>query len=141
MYSACPPRHGPHCHVSIRAAGKSRVDREAETRKPPLAVLAEAAADVERHHDPVAYGQCFHSGPDIFDYTHVLVSEDYARFGRSPTLIHVQVGAADATRSNLDDYVIRMLYLGIGNFLYGNAERTLVHDGSHDDLLFALLDC
>ena len=32
-------------------------------------------------------------------------------------------------------------YLGIGNFLYGNAERTLVYDGSHDDLLFALLDC
>ena len=34
----------PHCDVSIRAAGESGVDRDAEARKPPLAVLTEAAS-------------------------------------------------------------------------------------------------
>ena len=121
----------PHGDVSIRAAREPGVDRYAEARKPSLAVLAEAAAYVERHHDPVASGQRLDSGPDLFDYAHVLVAEDDARLGGGPTLIHVQVGAADATGGDPDDHVIRVLQLGIGNFLYSHTERSLVYDSFH----------
>ena len=86
----------PHGDVSVGSAGEAGVDGDAEAGEPTLAVLAEATADVERHHDPVARRQGLDRRADLFDYAHVLVAEDDARLGGGPTLVHVQVGATDA---------------------------------------------
>ena len=102
--------------------------------------LQKPASNVERHYDPVACRQRFDGGPDLFDYTHVLVAENDARFGGGSTLIHVQVRAADATGGDLDDHIVRVLQLGVGDFLYRYTERSLVHDSFHGNPSFARLD-
>ncbi len=131
----------PHGDVSVRSAGEAGVDGDAEAGEASLAVLAEAACDVERHDDPIACRQRLDGRTDLLDYAHVLVAEDDARLGGGPTLVHVQVGAADAARGDLDDHVVWVLQLGIGNFLYGHAEWPLINDGFHGKLSFPRSGC
>src|SRR6266566_8559752 len=97
-----PVRRGRgHGDVAVRPAGEPRVHRQAEPGVAAEAVLAEAAGDVERHHDAVALLQTGDAAADLFDDAEVLVAEHDAWLRGRATFVHVQVGPADARRGDL----------------------------------------
>src|SRR5205807_486978 len=88
------PRVRAHGDVSVGTAGEPRVDGQAEARVARLAVLAEAAGDVERHHHPVALADRADGAADLLDDPQVFVSEHDAGLRRGSALVHVEIGAA-----------------------------------------------
>jgi hypothetical protein len=122
---------GAHRHVAVGAAGEPLVDGEAEAGLVRLAVAAEPAGDVEGQDDAVALLQLRDAVTDLLDDAHVLVPEDDPRLGAGAALVHVQVGAADGRRRDLDDHVGRVLDAGVIDLVDRDLVRLLVDDGSH----------
>src|SRR5689334_8449969 len=86
-------------------ASKPWVDRQAEPGVATLAVEAKTAADVERHVHAVALLHPDARVADLLDDPLVLVAEHDARLSLCPSLIHVQVRAADTCRGDPHDRV------------------------------------
>jgi hypothetical protein len=89
-----------------------------------VTVLAEeafAAGDGERHHHAVADFELLVGGADFNHFAHGLMADDVARLHlRDKAAVNMQVRAADRAGGHLDDGVLRMLDLGIGDFFAAN---------------------
>jgi hypothetical protein len=122
----------PHGDVAVRPAREAgRVDGEAEAGEARLAVPAEAAGHVERHHDAIAGFQAGDSAAGLLDDAEVLVPEYDARLRGGPALVHVQVRAADAGRGDLHDHVVRVLDARVRDLFHRDLEGFPVHHRPH----------
>ncbi len=92
-----------------------------------------AARDGERHDDPVADLEPLHLGADLDDLAHRLVPEDLSLLHERAevAIVEVQVRAADGSARDLDDQVLRVFELGLGNVLDPDVLRPMPHDRSH----------
>ena len=80
------------------------------------ALLALAAGDRERHHDPVADLELVVRRADLDDLAHELVAHDVPGFHPGhEAVVEMQVGAADRAARDLDDRIARRLDPGIGH--------------------------
>jgi len=116
-----------HGDVAVRAAREAGVDVGTEPGVPLLAVLTESAGDVERHHHAVALLQRGDRLAHFGDDAHVLVSEHDSLLRRRSTLVHVEVGAADTGRGDVDHDVVRMFELRVVYLFDGHVVRALVY--------------
>ncbi len=92
----------------------------------PVAGPAAAAADVERHHHPVADLEVADSWADLAHDAHRLVADDVAGgHERGERLVEVQVGSAQAGGRDLDDRVGGVLDRGVGHLLDADLARAL----------------
>jgi hypothetical protein len=108
---------GAHVGEAVGSPGQSRVAGEAVVAQPALAVLAEAAADVEgqRHH--VADLDAVHGLADLDHLAHVLVAEDAARLHVGAAFVHVEVGAADVGAGDAHQRIGVAFDPGVGHVL------------------------
>ncbi len=122
---------GAHLSETECGAGGPRIAGQAKPGQSALAVLAKAAADVEREADPVALLHAVHSAANLDHLAEILVAEDASLFETRPSFVHVQVGAADVRRGEAHENVRGLLDLGIGNLVDADVARTLVNDSLH----------
>jgi hypothetical protein len=74
-----------------------------------------AARDGERHNDAVAFLDVLYGAARLDDFAHKFVAENIARLHRrNVAVVKMQIGAADARRSNLDNGVARINYFRVG---------------------------
>src|SRR5579884_1585790 len=79
----------PHRYISISATCKAWIDGEAEAGKTSLAVLTEAAGNIEGHDDPITLMERGDPRACLLNDTHILMPEDDARLCRRSPLVHM----------------------------------------------------
>src|ERR1700733_8878160 len=93
---------------------------------------AETTANMGGDDDSIPLGETAHRAADLFDDTERLVADDCAFNAAHPTLVEMQVRAADRTRSDAQQNISRFTHLRIGNLFHHDAPCFFEDDCLHE---------
>src|SRR5271168_5013242 len=92
---------------------------------------AETAANMGGNDDSISLGNAIHGAADLFDDTERFMADDCALNAPHPTLVEMQVRAADGTRGNAQQDIGGFTHLRIANVSYHDAPCFFEDDRFH----------
>jgi hypothetical protein len=106
-----------HAGKAVCPSGIAGIDGKSEAGQSFLAVLAEAATDVERKANAVTHLDAIDSRPDLDYDSEIFMPQDSAGLHICSSFIHVQVGPTDVSAGDFYQHVGGALNLRVRHFV------------------------